>query len=401
METAGKGTRLVRRGLVTLAVILISAVTFSPRAWSADPPAAAPRTIPDAEKAAQIREARQRGVRWLLAQQGADGGWHSATYGQMRCGVGNTALALYALSLLPPAEREPHKMAIERGVSFLTSNLDAHGAVRAPDGESDYPNYATALGLIAMRRMGLKGPENASARMLDYVRRSQNLQTPVATNLEYGGWTHTAANEPSAPIRGETNLSVTRYSLAALAAYDQLDERSRQAGLAFLANCQNLTPPLADGGFYFTTTVDDPRNKAGFVARGDGQQPRSYGAPTVDGLLALRDCGLAENDPRVVVAERWLAANWHVDSVPGFIVGTPSDGYRDGLAYYYRAALAELLAPQTATSAATRRAELLRVTLAAQRPDGSWQNANPQMRENDPLLATPLALIALTLAAPK
>jgi hypothetical protein len=46
-----------------------------------------------------------------------------------------------------------------------------------------------------------------------------------------------------------------------------------------------------------------------------------------------------------------------------------------------------------------RREALVKLLIAAQRPDGSFVSDSDRMRENDPLIATSLAIIALSQCA--
>ena len=78
--------------------------------------------------------------------------------------------------------------------------------------------------------------------------------------------------------------------------------------------------------------------------------------------------------------------------MPGF--GEHAD-WREAMRYYYACSLAKLwsLRPEAATE--ERRAALVRDLRQRQRPDGSWQNPSHHMREDDPLIATSLAVTAL------
>src|SRR5436190_22115582 len=53
---------------------------------------------------AEAEQSLTKGLAWLLAQQAADGGWHSKTYGQVKDGAAVTALALEAHSLAGTAK---------------------------------------------------------------------------------------------------------------------------------------------------------------------------------------------------------------------------------------------------------------------------------------------------------
>jgi len=341
--------------------------------------------------------ARRRGVAWLAEQQADDGGWHSQTYGQMRCGVGDTALVVYALALLPSQERRAARPQIDQGIRFLLANQAPQGFVRAPDGETDYPTYATALLLLTLKQLHAHEFTVERLKMIGYLQASQQAARHAAreSDPDYGGWNLTGEGEVDARIKGETNISVSSLALAALRAHEALDASAAAAGLAYLARCQNNPP--GDGGFYFTPDVTDPRNKAGLLD--PDAKPlvaRSYGTTTADGLLGLLACGLSANDTRVGVALGWLREHDEVARVPGIPDTASTAQAREGLKYYYWAMLTRLAERLPEAAFDARRQTVVTTLVGLQAADGSWRNANPLMREDDPLVATALALIALS-----
>jgi hypothetical protein len=119
-------------------------------------------------------------------------------------------------------------------------------------------------------------------------------------------------------------------------------------------------------------------NKAGRSAEGFV----SYGTTTADGVLALRASGVADSDDRITRAIAWLDRNHRPDRVPGFDEGeSPQAAWGSGLRFYYAAAIARVR-PR------------LRVRLPEQADDGSVRNANGRVKEDDPLIATALAVSA-------
>src|SRR5438105_8282468 len=102
----------------------------------------------------EVQQALARGVDWLVAQQLADGGWHSATYGQLKDGAAVTALALNALAHAAGEARRRHAPAIDRGFAFLARGIAKRGTLASPDGSLDFPTYTSALWLMAARLFG-------------------------------------------------------------------------------------------------------------------------------------------------------------------------------------------------------------------------------------------------------
>jgi hypothetical protein len=167
---------------------------------------------------------------------------------------------------------------------------------------------------------------------------------------------------------------MTRYVLEALQlsgipASDPVMTRA----LAYLERSQN-----PDGGFYFSP-VNPEINKAG---KGSDGRFASYGAPTADGVLALRAAGVPGADPRIAKAIRWLNDHHSPDRAPGFD-GETDQHWGSGLRFYYAHAISRVLPG-------------LPVELPPQAGDGSFRNSNNLVKEDDPLIATAFALYVMS-----
>jgi hypothetical protein len=324
----------------------------------------------------------RRACKYLWQQQAEDGGWHSRTYGLLKSGQSLTPFVLNALLQVPEQILEQPAGAVDRAIGFLNRNTNAEGAVGKMDPQLyDYPNYASALTVLALRRvmaLGLSCRISLSQRIA-WLRTQQLTEEHgwQPDNPAYGGWG--IGGEPRvAPDPGHVDLSMTRYVLQAFAAAgaapgDPVFTRAK----VFVERCQN-----PDGGFFFSTVVLDA-NKAGQ----EGKQYRSYGTTTADGILALLAMGAAAEDDRVKAARRWLMDHDLADGAPGF-VGPAYQRWTAGLRFYYAAAgVAAFGHPNPALAASL---------LATQRSDGSWRNAENLVKEDDPLIATPFALMTLT-----
>jgi hypothetical protein len=256
---------------------------------------------------------------------------------------------------------------VERAVGFLRRHIDSDGALgRAHRLVPDYPNYATALAVLALAKRSDCG--GLVRRMTEYLLSQQftedNGWTP--DHPAYGAW-GMGGERRRPPEPGHVDLSMTRYVIQALAASCGAPGNAA----VFVDRCRN-----EDGGYSFSTVVAEA-NKAGH----DGSGWRSYGTATADGAL----CELALGRD-AAAAQRWLRVHHRRDEVPGFDVHV--DGrWRRGLLYYYAAASAE--------AAGISWSRLIRL----QGADGSWRNPEPLVKEDDPLIATALALRALLAAA--
>ena len=330
-----------------------------------------------------------RAAQYLWAQQAADGGFHSTTYGLLRSGQSLTPFVLGALLRVPDDTTPAPVEAVDRAVAFIRKHTSIDGTVGVTGGDADYPNYATALAIDALVAAQGRLPAVAQraeagswtadiAPMVAQLRAQQfcevNGWTPE--HPAYGGWGMGGAIRRP-PNAGHVDLSMTRFVLEALRAsgVDGSDPAMARARV-FLERSQNH-----DGGFFFSP-VTAALNKAGQGAEGFA----SYGTTTADGVLALRASGVPDSDDRIARGIAWLDRNHQSDRVPGFDEGeSPQASWAAGLRVYYAAAIARVR-PQ------------LRVQLPEQAADGSFRNANGRVKEDDPLIATTLAIQTITCA---
>ncbi len=368
-----------------------------------------------------IDEAIGRGVRFLQARQAADGAWRSSVYGPLKDGPSLTALIAAILAKLGDEVRS--RIALLRAVDYLI-NIDPSSA------EITYPVYAAAgavkafeslIALGSLVALGSQGAGRCAAARDEWLAylRSQQLVESLGwkeADESFGGWSF--AHEPPAPIDGKPaspmaapNLSATIFALDALRfAGCPANDPAVRKGLAFVRSCQNWSAETSavnsslvdsrfdDGGFFFVHG-DPTRNKPGEAGiDADGRvRYRSYGSTTADGLRALVACGLSLDHPRVRAARGWLLNHFSADSHPGEY---PADRehLRQSLYYYFAASSAEALLvsrPNAARYETAWATELCEALLGRQRADGSWVNAAVDVREDDPLIATPLAISAL------
>lgn len=348
------------------------------------------------------RDALRNAAAYLWDRQGDDGGWHSAHYGLLRSGQSLTGLVLNALLDISSEVSELPRDRMMAATSFLVDHIDDTGAVgRMDPAGPDYPNYATALALKALCRAPMPLRTFSPFALVECLRRQQftedNGWTPEDT--AYGGW-GMGGEVRMPPASGHVDLSMTRYVLEALAASGvQVSDAAFQKAAVFLKKCQNYIPGAEprghdianrDGGFFFSPVVVDA-NKAGRSSTGF----RSYGSPTADGLLSLLTIGRGEDDPRVQAAIGWLKARHSYETVPDYDVPDYDDirigKSTRGLWFYYAAASTTALRKLGLTLEPSFTPALRE----RQRVNGSWANQENRVKEDEPLIATSLAIRAL------
>lgn len=311
----------------------------------------------------------RRGMAYLWSRQSAGGEWRSETYGLLRSGQSLTGLIVNALLDAGASARDPR---IVRALRFLERSVSAEGAIGLQG--DDYPCYATALALRAFVRTGTPGRE----RLIAWLRTQQmgTVNGWQEKDEAFGAWGIGGAVR-TAPDSGHIDISMTRHVLEALAeaGVPKSDPAMRQARV-FVRRCQN-----ADGGFYFST-VETGANKAGETAAGYA----SYGTTTADGLICLAAMGDSDTGQAV----EWLRR--HDDaSLPAGFTSPVRRRYAEGLRYYY----ADAASRAFRAVGARREVPYQAVLRQWQRADGSWRNAEVLVKEDDPLIATALAVSAL------
>ncbi len=357
---------------------------------------------PVAERAGRLASA-------LWQRQHADGGWRSETYAVLKTGQALTPVVLQALMRIPESLAPRPAGSVERAVAFIRAGIDERGAVGMGDPDLlEYPTYATAYALSCLvdRRDPVDLPLIArlTQRLIGSQCQESNGSTPG--HPEYGGWGFSA---PRAGQPGHIDLAHTRIVLQALRAADALDDACAARALLFLRLVQRhpsetrVQPSFAaadaairsdyDGGFYLSPVVL-AANKGG---GGSPEQPwfSSYATATCDGLAALVAAGVAIDDERVTAAIAWLQRHPRWDWPEGIARGA-SEPWGESVRFYHlsvRALTARWHMPIAADWSP------LLLALGHARTDGLY--ANPPgflMKEDDPLVASALALEALAYA---
>ena len=347
----------------------------------------------------EAKRSQTRATDWLIAQQATDGGWHSKTYGQLKDGAAITALILDSLGHLNAIDQQKHLVAIKKAFDFLDRGLAKKGTVASPDGSLDFPTYAAALYLTGKRRLGLSVDGEKKRLLLDYLLGAQVVEARgfEPDSPSYGGWDFLAKEDAQAITTG-TNISVVRYVLEALAQEPGVAGQASGIPQALkLARAYVLRCQRPDGGFVFTCEPMSLNNKAAFADE-KLAEPRPYGTATCDGILALLACDRVPDDKRLQKAVDWLVKRPGLELVPGFEGLPPEAGWQRGLRYYYYAGLARVLPLFPASEITPRREALVKHVIGLQGKDGSWVNESDRVRENDPLIATALAVTALSQA---
>jgi squalene-hopene/tetraprenyl-beta-curcumene cyclase len=405
-------------------------------------------TLPDVAPPLGVNPVLFRATQWLWRRQllpiteegfelpldgvpgppGRDGGWHSANYATLKSGPSLTSIVLRAMHAAKfPLASCPWVWI--PGEHFLREHVDADGFLGTNDGSPvEYPNYATALALPCLLRVRNPRDRSIVERMTKYLVGQQYREANGfgPEHVAYGGWGF-GGKLPVGGSPGHMDLAHTRHVLEALRAAGHEDPATYRRAERFLRLVQKHPtedrehPSLRsaaprqralsvsdgrssdesasskrklpyDGGFYFSPVVL-AANKAG-EAEHEGQPYfRSYATATCEGILALLACGVKREDERIRAAVAWLEKHPRLD----YPEGIPDDQHENwgvSIRYYHFAVRAQCYAALDWPG--DWRRELGDELAKRQEPDGSFVNREGiLMKEDDPILCTALAVLAL------
>lgn len=284
-----------------------------------------------------------------------------------------------------------------------------HGFVREDGGfyaaDSKQRNYETCLVSMcfsAARERSTAATARTYRQLLDrsaeFLKHYQwdEGEKVTSNDAAYGGAGYGRHERPD--LSNTSFMVDTLHELGASA-----NDEAIQRALVFISRCQNLpsehnnTPfagKISDGGFYYTP-ADGGNSQAG---TDDAGGLRSYASMTYAGLRSMIHAGLEPTDPRVLAARKWLAKHYSMSENPGL--------GEQGLYYYYHT-LAKTMAvcddPKFADTSGTQhdwKLDLVRELSDRQRNDGAWVNRHPRWLEENPVLVTSYALLALSYCEP-
>ena len=338
----------------------------------------------------EVASAVERGKSWLASRQTENGAWEPVKYPAI------TAMALMACNEGAGKNRAQPDF-VKKGYAYLLNCARPDGGFYTG---TNYQNYNTSWTLNALAVSGRK--EDAaliqkarpliSSWQIDLDEEGKR-DNPLDGGIGYGDGT------PRANLANTLAPLQALYETRAFAGANE-SKINREALLDFLHRTQNssavnreayVCEDTANGGGFmyhpgksFAGEVKMPNGQAGY---------RSYGSMTYAGLLCYFYAGVDQKAPEVQGALEWARRHFTVEENPGM-----DD---QGLYYYYHL-MARALAAYNVDKIKTAdgktvdwREALSRKLLALQKPDGSWVNAEGRWMEDNPVLCTAYALMAL------
>ncbi|MCF8365490.1 MAG: terpene cyclase/mutase family protein [Bacteroidales bacterium] len=340
----------------------------------------------DLSTAREIDHSIKEGLKWLYAQQEDDGSW------QHYPAISALVLSSYLRAHPSISINEP---VIENGFEFLKSCVKPDGSIFL----DDMPNYNTAICLTAFKDANFAGFDEIIKNAEDYLIGLQIDESDDFTtdSIFYGGVGYGGDERPDLSNLQWAIESMALDDMKATDAEKQLSDEEKERmhqkklfydkALVFLAKCQNLQSvnpeeySQNDGGFMY----EPGKSKAGGTD--------SYGSMTYAGLKSMIYAKLEKDDERVIAAYNWIRSNYTVETTPGM-----GD---QGLFYYYQtmAKSLNLFGEEEIQdldgNSHDWRYDLANQLLKIQTPEGFWMNENGRWWENNPVLVTAYAILAL------
>ncbi|HBS29581.1 MAG TPA: hypothetical protein DEB06_09075 [Phycisphaerales bacterium] len=359
-----------------------------------------------------------RSIAFLRAQQDpATGGWAVNPQGPNYPAI--TGLVVTGMLMDPRIDCADESVA--KGVGFMLSFQQPDGGIY----DRVLPSYNTALCVSALARCESDPAQAAVRGAVPFLRSLQwsedSLDLPEETQKVgpdhpfYGG---VGYGRHGRPDNSNLNVFVQALHDAGVPASDPALQRAlvflRRTQMDDRVNEMPYAQGSRQGGFVYATsenkeTLGSGQSMAGTMDESlpDGttaSRLRCYGSMTYAGFKAMIYADLKRDDPRVRAAYDWLSRNYTVKENPG--VGT------DGLYYYYLTMARALAAwgeeqipappdadaaPDAPTDAPSRdwRADLIAQLATLQTEDGSFRPVDDRWMEDNPVLITAYALIAL------
>jgi squalene-hopene/tetraprenyl-beta-curcumene cyclase len=313
--------------------------------------------------------------------------------------------------------------AVARGVGFILSKKQADGGLY----DRILPVYNTAICLTALSKVDTPEARAAIKPAQEFLKGLQygegavviegdkeSPQRVAQTDPFYGGWGY--------GNRGRPDLSNTAFAIEALRVSGvEQDDAAFHRALVFIERCQmhhsvnrmEYAQGSMQGGFIYSTSenkdnvgVGQSFAKASMIEEtlSDGTRAsrlRAYGSMTYAGFKSYAYAGLSPTDPRVQLAMDWISRNYTLNENPG--------AGEDGMYYYYLVFARALGAANQKTINVVGdggkmlprdwKADLVETLSRMQNADGGFRSVNKRWMEDNDVLITAYALIALEEAA--
>ncbi len=371
----------------------------------------------------KLQQTMEKSIAWMWSQQSADGAWHSQTHAVLKDGKALTPYILYHLLQIPEDEFTRPEGGVQRGVEFIQREIRASMTMSEDSLPMlNYPNYSAAYALKVL--CFLQQYTALQNILVGHLLREQFIEHRGITpdNLAYGGWGY---GEPGLPFgeHGHVDVSHTRRIIEALDMKAEAKAEAEAEAEAifgdsltlllshaltmaeiFLKGVQRTQEDMRlyegclsrkdlpyDGGFISSVVTLATNKCEPVLLEAVGYHYPSYATATCDGFLALHALDLTDTKA-YADAKHWLEKNQDMTTIDGLSQDDPEQWHQI-MHYYHWAVRAEAMT--TAGITGDWSEELKQLLIAEQQPEGYYINPIGGVnKEDDPLLATTLAIIA-------
>ncbi len=351
----------------------------------------------DPELAGRVTDAITRGSRFLQSKQLDDGSWisHPAV----------TGLCVIAIHDTDSQNAARVKQAVNNGLDYILQSVQPDGSIWTENAHA-YPNYTTAISLVALSTVNRPGDLDAIRSARRYLMDSQFQDR---NSIDYGGIGYSKT--------GRADLTNLTWTAEALYHTDYLDQETQgdsavaaqqvrdlwEKVQVFITNCQNLPEMNKQdwvskrdddyGGFVYRPT----ESKSGSLTDASGKVSLlSSGSVTYAGLMSMIYAKMDKDDYRVKGAMSYIRNHYTLEENPGMGV--------QGLYYYLNImtkafnAYSEDVIVDAGGTPHKWRSEVTEKFLSMQQPDGHWINENGRYMESVPELVTAHSVTAMKIA---
>lgn len=367
---------------------------------------------PSDDNLERAKQMRDRAAAYLLSEQDGDtGGWNVRPEGPNLPAI--TSLVLLGMTADEAFAKRDNatRNALDRGYGYVYSLQQGDGGIY----DRILPQYNTAISLAALTRRDTQRADDAAKKALAFLRGMQYSEVAPEEELRvsrehpfYGGVGYGSHGRPD-----NSNLHMFMWALQEAGVPG--DDPAVQRALVFLERTQ-MDDRINDmayaegsrqGGFVYATSpsgeeMGQGESKAAMIEEtlDDGtkiSRLRAYGSMTYAGFKSYVYADLSPDDPRVTAARGWISKNYTLEHNPGL----GAEGTYYFLLTFARAldAFGEPTLEVSNEDGSTRDAnwadDLVDRLAELQQSDGSFRSVDDRWMENDPVLITAYAMVAL------
>lgn len=348
-------------------------------------------------------------LNWIRQKQNQDGSWSDPDYPALTALV---ALCYLRDPSYSQKKSNQYPTFLQNALNFIIGKVQPDGGIYTP--EKGLSNYNTSICITTLMATGNPAYKPVIRKARKYLISLQKDDGKKGTSdnvydggIGYGTKEHSDMSNMYLALEAlaiTKKVETDRQANSLDIGESQSRDLNWQAALKFIERCQN-NPKYNDqswasndpdnyGGFVYF-----PGNsKAGEISLPDGTKAlRSYGSMTYAGLLSFIYAQLEKDDPRVQAAYDWITQHYTLEENPGLGM--------QGLYYNYHT-LAKALAVYGEDNIQVKgqktkinwRKELIEKLVELQKGDGYWVNDHGRWWENDPILVTSYAVLAMKIA---